>query len=61
MRERTYIDFDEYESIYKDAQKVFCDHLNQHLRVNVKPRDFGDYWYEMDAVIVYDLTFEKEE
>lgn len=61
MRERTYIDFDEYESIYKDAQQLFCDYLNEKLGVNVKPNDFGDHWYKMDNVISYDLTFEKEE
>lgn len=60
MRERTYIDFDEYEKVYSEAQQLFCDYLNDKLGINVKPSDFGDYWYKMDAVIVYDLTFEKE-
>lgn len=61
MRERKYIDFDEYENIYEEAQQLFCDYLNEKLGVNVKPSDFGDHWYKMDNVISYDLTFEKEE
>lgn len=61
MRELTYIDFDEYENIYSEAQQLFCDYLNDKLGVNVKPSDFGDHWYKMDSTIVYDLTFEEDE
>ena len=61
MRERTYIDFDEYKAVYKDAQFIFCDHLNKQLGINVKPSDFDDHWYKMDNVISYGFTFEKEE
>lgn len=61
MRDKIYIDFDEYEKIYSEAQHLFCNYLNDKLGVNVKPSDFGDYFYKMDDVIVYDLTFEKDE
>ena len=61
MRDKIYIDYDEYEKIYSEAQQLFCDYLNDKLGVNVKPRDFGDHWYKMDSTVVYDLTFEEEE
>lgn len=57
---RKYIDLDEYETIYSEAQQLFCDYLNDKLGVNVKPRDFGDHWYKMETVVYYDLTFEKD-
>ena len=61
MRDKIYIDFDEYEKIYSEAQHLFCNYLNEKLGVNVKPSDFGDYWYKMESTVVYDLTFEEEE
>lgn len=60
MRDKIYIDYDEYEKIYSEAQHLFCNYLNKQLGINVKPSDFGDHWYKMDNVISYDLTFEKE-
>lgn len=61
MRDKIYINFDEYENIYSEAQQLFCNYLNEKLGTHVKPSDFGDYWYKMDSTIVYDLTFEEDD
>jgi hypothetical protein len=53
--------YDEFDETYKDCVEDFIHNLNKQLGTHLVYRDFDDYFYKMESIVVSEVNIEEDE